>query len=171
MTMKEREEAAGSQAEEGALTRPHSYQRWYVNWQRPKPFGIGSSDLGGANNDDFVRAKRPSVTKSNSSKVRLENEWQVLKGALEEKHLSELLDTLWRIGIRTASELQDIEWEDVSEEGITKFQLRKLHRLGHEHAGKSHVTQPEKTKAEGTAPGDIELRLQQPSPPASEPGL
>ena len=153
MTIKEREEAAGSQAEEGAFTHSHSN----VNGQQPKPPGSGSSDVGGANNDDFVRAKRPSVTKSNSTKVRLENKWQVLKGALEEKHLSELLDTLWRIGIRTASELQDLEWKDVSEEGITKFQLRKLHRLGHEHAGKSHVTQPEKTKAEETAPGDIEL--------------
>ena len=44
----------------------------------------------------------------------------------------------------------------MSEEGITKFQLKKLHRVGVEHAGKSRAPQPEENKALGL--GDIELQ-------------
>ena len=60
------------------------------------------------------------------------------------------------------SELEDIVWDDVSEAGITKLQLRKLHRVGHEHASKLQESKPGGTATGvfskvkiGTIPGSL----------------
>ena len=63
---------------------------------------------------------------------------------------------LWtNIGIRKPQELVDIDWEDVSGEGITKIQFKALQRIGREHAAPNSdsTTLPPPTPGGETAQG------------------
>ena len=66
---------------------------------------------------------------------------------------------LWKIGVRKPRELADIEWEDVSEDGVTKLQFKALQRIGRDHAAPSSdstkLTPP--TPGYETAKGELGL--------------
>ena len=66
---------------------------------------------------------------------------------------------LWKIGIRKPRELADIEWEDVSEDGVTKIQFKALQRIGREHAAPSSdsTTLNPPTPGYETAKGELGL--------------
>ena len=53
-----------------------------------------------------------------------------LEGALAEEGLVDLTDTLWAMGIRKPRQLAHLDWEDLSDEGITKVQFKVLRHVG-----------------------------------------
>ena len=96
-------------------------------------------------------ASRPTPMRSNSSKVLRDKSKAELRTALEAEDRADLLDVLWNMGIRKPRELADLEWEDVSEEGISKIQFKALQHIGRKPAPSS----------EDPTTGDIELQLTQ----------
>ena len=75
--------------------------------------------------------------------------------ALKAADRADLLEILWNTGIRKPQELADIEWEDVSREGITKIQFKALQRIGRVHSAPSveSTTLPPPTPGYETAEG------------------
>ena len=86
--------------------------------------------------------------------------------ALKTKDRADLLEVVWKIGIRQPQELADIEWEDVSEEGVTKIQFKALQRIGREHAAPSSdsTTLNPPTPGYETAKGELGLDHDCPTP-------
>ena len=99
-------------------------------------------------------ASRPTPMLSNSSKVLRDKYKAELRKALEAENRADLLDVLWNMGIRKPRELADLEWEDVSEEGISKIQFKALQHTGRKPA-------PSSDAAGDPTTGDIELQLAQ----------
>ena len=50
--------------------------------------------------------------------------------ALKTQRLHKHLDTLWDMGVNMTSKLATLEWEDVQDTGITRFELKSLRRIG-----------------------------------------
>ena len=67
--------------------------------------------------------------------------------ALKTEDQADLLEIVWNIGIRKPRALADIEWEDVSEEGVSKIQFKALQRIGREYVAPSSDAGGEPTEA------------------------
>lgn len=75
-------------------------------------------------------AMRPTAMRHNSSALQGEVMKTELEGALAEEGLVDLTDTLWAMGIRKPRQLAHLDWEDLSDEGITKVQFKVLQHVG-----------------------------------------
>ena len=79
-------------------------------------------------------AARPTPMRCNSSALRREIAKAELKKELASEMMGELTDTLWDMGIRKSRQLTHLDWEDVSNKGITRFQFKVLQHIGREHS-------------------------------------
>ena len=109
------------------------------------------------------KPKRPSASRVNSSKIRREKIKTGLESALKAEDQGDLLDTLWKVGIRNPRQLADIEFEDASDEGITKTQFKVLQRIGREHSALSWPTAPPR-RSGGSSNGNAPSTLPPPTP-------
>ena len=79
-------------------------------------------------------AARPTPMRCNSSALRREIAKAELKKELASEMMGELTDTLWDMGIRKSRQLTHLDWEDVSNKGITRVQFKVLQHIGREHS-------------------------------------
>jgi len=122
-----------------------------------------------------VRMERPSVSREDTSKIRRDKMKRELTTVLKNEGQGELLDALWDTGIRKPHQLADIEYDDVSELGITKVQFKVLRHIGRQHSAPSSNSKTPSSPKLGykavqgrSAPpsGDVEMKLvNQPATP------
>ena len=82
-------------------------------------------------------AARPTPMRCNSSALRREIAKAELKKELASEMMGELTDALWDMGVRKSRQLAHLDWEDVSNKGITRFQFKVLQHIGREHSAPS----------------------------------
>ena len=96
---------------------------------------------------------RPTPMRCNSSALRREIVKAELKKVLASEEMGELTDALWDMGIRKSRQLTHLDWEDVSNKGITKIQFKVLQHIGREHsAPSSDSPTPPGSSASSTSP-------------------
>ena len=87
-------------------------------------------------------AARPTPMRCNSSALCREIAKAELKKELASEMMGELTDTLWDVGVRKSRQLAHLDWEDVSNKGITRFQFKVLQHIGREHPSSDGLTPP-----------------------------
>ena len=99
-------------------------------------------------------AARPTPMRSNSSALRREIVKAELKKELASEEMGELTNALWDMGIRKSRQLTHLDWEDVSNKGITRVQFKVLQHIGtREHsAPSSDGPTPAGSSASSTSP-------------------